>query len=238
MKKVILMLSVLLLACIQGVRAQDSIGATIDIPQARPLPQIASVQDSTVPPPDFTPVEKEPMIIHQVIPIYPASAIKDHLEGRVIVKLWITASGKPHQVVILRSSNDIFNQPATDAAMKYRFTPAILHNKPVAVWVVIPFTFKLKPDSESTKGGTKRIETSRLNAAAPGVNSDAVRLSNLISQYNMGMYHERLKEYRKAVESYKNFLREAKETNLKADEMVQHAREMVKKYSKEQDKRR
>jgi len=102
------------------------------------------VSNEDAPPPDFVPVEKEPQIIHQVIPKYPDLAQRAGIEGRVIVKIWVDKDGKPHKAVVLKSDADIFNQPAVDAAMQYRFTPAIMNKGPVAVWVVIPFTFKLK----------------------------------------------------------------------------------------------
>jgi len=43
----------------------------------------------------------------------------------------------------LKSDAELFNQPAIDAAMKWKFTPAIMNNGPVAVWVSIPFKFRL-----------------------------------------------------------------------------------------------
>lgn len=102
------------------------------------------VSDNDGPPPDFVPVEKQPQIINQVVPKYPELAQRAGIEGRVWVKIWVDKDGKPHKAVIVKSDAEIFNQPAQDAAMSYRFTPAIMNKGPVAVWVVIPFTFKLK----------------------------------------------------------------------------------------------
>ncbi len=96
------------------------------------------------PPPNFVPVEKEPQIIKAVKPTYPELAQRAGIEGRVIVKIWVNKDGKPHQAIVLKSDAEIFNKPAVDAAMQYRFTPAIMNKGPVAVWVVIPFTFKLR----------------------------------------------------------------------------------------------
>ncbi|HEY9166086.1 MAG TPA: TonB family protein [Candidatus Kryptonia bacterium] len=96
------------------------------------------------PPPDFVPVEKEPQIVKQILPKYPELAQRAGIEGRVIVKIWVDKDGKPKQAVVLKSDAEIFNEPAKSAAMQYRFTPAIMNKGPVSVWVVIPFTFKLK----------------------------------------------------------------------------------------------
>jgi protein TonB len=102
------------------------------------------ISNDDAPPPDFVPVEKEPQIVKEIKPKYPELAVRAGIEGRVIVKIWVDKDGKPHKAVVLKSDAEIFNQPAVDAAMSYRFTPAIMNKGPVAVWVVIPFTFKLQ----------------------------------------------------------------------------------------------
>ncbi|MCL4538262.1 MAG: TonB family protein [Bacteroidetes bacterium] len=95
------------------------------------------------PPPDFVPVEKEPQIIRGAKPEYPDLAQRAGIEGRVIVKIWVDREGKPRKAIVLKSDAEMFNKPAVDAAMQHRFTPAIMNQGPVAVWVVIPFTFQL-----------------------------------------------------------------------------------------------
>lgn len=188
--------------------------------------------DTSAPPPDFVPIEKEPQIIKQAVPKYPESAVKDHVEGKVIVKLWIAVNGRPHEAVVLRSTNDIFNRPAIGAAMRYRFTPAIMNNRPVAVWVVIPFTFKLHPDSGPAPGRSHGIVDADVRAKIMKLSSEISRLTELIFQYNRGMSHERAREYRKAAEDYRLFLEKAKDIKLNMDEMMRHAKNIVKKYSK------
>jgi protein TonB len=95
------------------------------------------------PPADFVPVEKEPVVVHKVDPKYPELAMRAGLEGRVWVKIWVDKEGKPKQVVVLKSDAEIFNDAAVEAAKQFRFTPAYMNNGPVAVWVSVPFRFKL-----------------------------------------------------------------------------------------------
>ncbi len=97
-----------------------------------------------VPPPIFQPFEKPPEIVKQVLPVYPELAIKVGLEGRVYVRVWVDKEGKPRKAIVIKSNADIFNQSAIEAAMHYRFTPAIMNKGPVSVWMVIPFVFRLK----------------------------------------------------------------------------------------------
>jgi protein TonB len=99
--------------------------------------------DDDAPPADFVPVEKEPVVIKKVEPKYPDLAMRAGLEGKVWVKIWVDKEGKPKRADVLKSDAEIFNQPAVDAAMQFLFTPAYMNNGPVAVWVSVPFRFKL-----------------------------------------------------------------------------------------------
>jgi len=95
------------------------------------------------PPPDFVPYEKEPTVVKKVEPKYPEIALRAGLEGNVFLKVWVTKEGKVREAVIIKSDAEIFNQAAKDAAMQWVFTPAVMQKGPVAVWVSIPFRFRL-----------------------------------------------------------------------------------------------
>lgn len=92
----------------------------------------------------FTPVEKQPEVVKGVQPDYPEIAKRAGIEGSVYVKILLDKEGKPKKAVVLKSDAEMFNQPAIDASMKFLFTPAIQDKKPVEIWVVIPFRFKLQ----------------------------------------------------------------------------------------------
>ncbi|HEV8538195.1 MAG TPA: TonB family protein [Bacteroidota bacterium] len=95
-------------------------------------------------PPDFVPFEKGPIPVKEVKPEYPEFAKRISAEGTVWIKIWVDKEGKPKKVVIQKSSdNEALDESAKKAAMQYLFTPAIMNNGPVAVWVSIPFRFKL-----------------------------------------------------------------------------------------------
>lgn len=230
------------------------------------LPKYSVPADTSAPPPDFVPVEKEPGIIKQAVPEYPELAQKADVEGDVVVKVWVGKNGIPRQAIVLRFSANakdsssqlvkgkggtafvlnhgvevpvtIFKQPAIDAAMKYRFTPAIMNGHPVAVWVVIPFTFKLNPHNENKSGSSAEVKNTGAGAATGTEAMKAARLSELISRYNLGMYHERRKENRDAVEEYQLFLRDAEGMKVNLNEMVRHAKEYVQAHSKALKKQR
>jgi TonB family protein len=98
---------------------------------------------------EFVPVEKPPQIVQKVVPKYPEMAMRAGIEGTVWVKILVGKDGKPQKAVVVKSSTDIFNDVAIDAAMKFTFTPAYMNQGPVKVWVAFPFRFKLKDATPS-----------------------------------------------------------------------------------------
>lgn len=92
---------------------------------------------------EFVPVEKLPMPIKQVTPTYPEIARRSGVEGTVWVKILVDKSGNAKRAVVVRSDSEIFNEVAVEAALQWKFTPALMNKGPVAVWVVVPFRFKL-----------------------------------------------------------------------------------------------
>jgi len=94
-------------------------------------------------PPDFVAVEKNPQPVENPSPEYPEQALKDGIEGTVWVKIWVDEHGIARKSVLLKSDADVLNQATLDAAMKWKFKPAMLEGRPVAVWVTVPFKFKM-----------------------------------------------------------------------------------------------
>jgi protein TonB len=158
---------------VSGPQAKPTVGAPVPVPDAEVSPeqtiatqqemsqQLAPVMDASgdagggvqieqditisedMPPADFVPVEKEPVVVKKVEPKYPELAMRAGLEGKVWVKIWVDKEGKPRQVIVLKSDAEIFNEPAVEAAKQFVFTPAYMNNGPVAVWVSVPFKFRL-----------------------------------------------------------------------------------------------
>ena len=102
-------------------------------------------------PSEFVEVERQPTPTKQVQPAYPEAARRAGAEGTVWVSIWIDARGNPKKAKIIKSDAEVFNQAALDAAMQWKFTPAVLKKEPVAVWVAIPFKFKLNGGPPKSK---------------------------------------------------------------------------------------
>jgi|TARA_A100001037_G_scaffold23995_1_gene19737 protein TonB len=87
-------------------------------------------------------VEKQPVPTKRAVPEYPDIARKANITGKVFVTALIGKTGKVEQVGKI-TGPDVFHEAAKAAALKWEFEPAIQNDKPVKVWVSLPFTFKL-----------------------------------------------------------------------------------------------
>jgi TonB family protein len=122
----------------------SSVGPVTDAAGAGAGTQIEQDVEVEEPPPAFVPFEKEPVCVKKVEPAYPEIAQKAGLTGKVIAYLWVDKQGKVRDVKIVKSDSEIFNQSVIDAAKQYLFTPAMMKNGPVSVWISVPFSFELK----------------------------------------------------------------------------------------------
>jgi protein TonB len=87
-------------------------------------------------------VEKQPTPTKRAVPEYPDIARKANITGKVFVTALIDKDGKVEQIGKI-TGPDVFHEAAKAAAEKWEFDPAIQNDKPVKVWVSLPFTFKL-----------------------------------------------------------------------------------------------
>jgi len=92
---------------------------------------------------DFVAVEVEPVVVVQVDPVYPNVARLAEVEGTVYIKVLVDKEGKVKKAVPVEGP-EIFYEEAIKASMKWVFKPALQRDKPVPVWVVIPFRFSMK----------------------------------------------------------------------------------------------
>ncbi len=96
------------------------------------------------PPPEVVPCDRFPEVVKRVVPSYPELALKAGITGRVWVKVWVDREGNVKRAVLAGEGNELFNDAALEAARGFVFTPGLMNGNPVAVWVSIPFTFKLR----------------------------------------------------------------------------------------------
>lgn len=119
----------LLIAAIVTVVAIESIvgvPASIEIEQAQPIHGIAGYRK-------FSP------------PRYPLDMVRDHVQGRVVLKVLIGTTGRPESVSVETSSgHHQLDDAAIDATWKSEFNPAERDGHPESSFALVPVDFKLK----------------------------------------------------------------------------------------------
>jgi TonB family protein len=76
--------------------------------------------------------------------IYPKAALKDSIQGMVLVSVEIRADGTLGGVSILESVREDLNEAAQDAIRKTQWLPAEKDGKPISCTVTVPIQFKLE----------------------------------------------------------------------------------------------
>ncbi|MBI3195837.1 MAG: TonB family protein [Ignavibacteriae bacterium] len=105
---------------------------------------IEKIENEAEPPIDsFIAVEIRPQVVKQIVPDFPDIARRAGVEGTVWVNCLVDKNGRVKKAIVMKSDNPIFNEPATEAALQWLFTPAIMNNGPVTVWATVPFKFQL-----------------------------------------------------------------------------------------------
>jgi protein TonB len=124
--------------------ADESVAISDDAPAA-PVPAVGSVGGQGSEALELREVARRPTVLQQVTPEYPALARWRRLEGVVVVRVILSATGlvEPDSVKVTKSVPAL--DPAAIAAIKrWRFSPAIGHGgQPVRVIIEVPFDFSL-----------------------------------------------------------------------------------------------
>jgi TonB family protein len=120
---------VLSTACIWG---QDAKRAT---PQAQPRPDGDGVYY-------VGPQVTAPSLIRTVVAPYPDSVNRKELQGMTVLAMVIEPSGKPAHIQVLHSHGEVFDDAATSAVLHSVFSPGLLGEKPVPVWIDVRVIFR------------------------------------------------------------------------------------------------
>jgi protein TonB len=105
---------------------------------AAPPPSSSGVGNSSSPP------RFGVAYLNNPAPKYPSSARRMGEEGKVLLRVLVSADGLAKQVLLRASSgSDVLDDSAQAAVRKWRFIPAKLNGDTVEAWVQVPIVFKL-----------------------------------------------------------------------------------------------
>lgn len=89
-------------------------------------------------------VDRMPVAVERVKPVYPMAARRRGLNGRVVLRLYVDAKGGVREVRVQSAEPpDMFEEQAVAAVRRWRFTPAMFHGAPVGMWMTLPVRFTL-----------------------------------------------------------------------------------------------
>jgi TonB family protein len=110
---------------------------------------------NTVP---FWKVEVKPQSISIPEAEYPEAARRAGIEGATVVEVLVDTAGNIADAKVLKSSgNALLDESAVKAARRARFQPAKQRDKPVQVWVSIPFRFRLAGSKKTDPAAPARL---------------------------------------------------------------------------------
>lgn len=77
-------------------------------------------------------------------PVYPAMSRRMGEQGRVVLRVLVSESGKPDQVLVQTSSGSLrLDEAGRQAALRALFKPHLQDGRAVAVYVIVPLNFQL-----------------------------------------------------------------------------------------------
>lgn len=92
---------------------------------------------------EISDLDKAPIPILQIAPIYPTAMKRSKVRGRVTAEFIVTKNGRVVRIDITESSHAEFEKPVIEALRRWQFEPGIKDDKAVNTRVRIPFNFNL-----------------------------------------------------------------------------------------------
>ncbi len=94
--------------------------------------------------PEFVASSAPPALIRRVMPDYPELARLAHLEGEVLVHVLVGPDGSVLEAEVAAGAHPLLDRAALAAARRCVFRPGMQCERPVPVWVAVPFNFRLR----------------------------------------------------------------------------------------------
>jgi protein TonB len=124
--------------------AVPSIEGSITQPPAS-IPTIAPANAVPGPAVNATPVEAS--LAYRSAPLrFPLQALRQHMQGSVLLRVLVDETGKPVNVLVERSSGyALLDRSAREQVLaSWRFQPALVNGRAVPAWARVPVTFNLQ----------------------------------------------------------------------------------------------
>jgi protein TonB len=118
------------------------------VEQAPPVPAVNPSESAVRAKTDAAPISEPDYsanYAHNPAPEYPAMARSRGWQGKVLLRVLVSAEGLSETVAVDQSSGyEILDESAVEAVKKWLFTPAMQGNSPLASTVLVPIIFALR----------------------------------------------------------------------------------------------
>lgn len=126
---------------IAATNAPADISATLLTP---PTPAVV-VLTAVTPPSVVMPPRFDADYLDNPAPVYPALSRRIGEEGKVMLRVFVDASGAPNRLEIKSTSgSQRLDVAAIEAVRRWKFAPAKLGEKFIDAWVLVPINFSLR----------------------------------------------------------------------------------------------
>jgi protein TonB len=116
----------------------------ITLPPAPPPPTPVAEAVVAPDPPPVVPPRFNADYLQNPAPAYPALARRMREQGRVLIRVLVSADGMPERIELKTSSGfPRLDQSALETIRNWKFVPARQGEQKVAAWVVVPIAFTL-----------------------------------------------------------------------------------------------
>ncbi len=148
-------------------------------------------------PPSAGPCATPPKATYSPDPTYSAEAYRARLQGRVRMAVVVTADGRIGDIQVVKSLGMGLDEQAVQAVRQWRFEPATLDGKPVAVKANIEVNFRLYDGRQADKEAAEAAAPDDLPETAGGGSSEANQF------FRSGLASYRAKDYEAAATAWK-----------------------------------
>lgn len=118
------------------------------VPESAPPPPLSAAPPAPVATPAAAPVVAarfDADYLKNPHPVYPPLSRRMREEGKVTLRVQVTAEGRPAQIEISSSSGfERLDNAARQAVTRWSFVPARQGDRNVEAWVLVPIVFKLE----------------------------------------------------------------------------------------------
>jgi protein TonB len=127
------------------VVSESAAVSQVTLPPPTPSPPEApAVQVASAPEPPIIPPRFNADYLQNPAPAYPALARRMHEQGRVLIRVLVSADGVPERIELKASSGSArLDNSALETIRTWKFVPARQGEQKIAAWVVIPISFAL-----------------------------------------------------------------------------------------------